>query len=256
MATNDSINKQLQEQPKQPANNKKEGSGTIREILEGNNMQQRFNEVLEDRAPQFTSSVLTLVNNDDLLKKAEPYSVITSAMIAATLNLPIEKSLGYAYIIPYRDRNTGVTSGSFQLGYKGLIQLALRSAQYKAINVTEIYEGELQKYDRLTEQLEIDTSKKESNVVIGYAGFFKLVNGFEKYVYWTREEIEAHRKKYSKSGNVWKNNFDAMAKKTVIRNLLSKWGILSIEMQKGLIREETDPSEYEENNIIDAEVIE
>ena len=117
------------------------------------------------------------------------------------------------------------------MGYKGYIQLALRSAQYKAMNVVEICEGELIKWNKLTEELIVDFNSRLSNSIIGYAGYFELVNGFRKVVYWTSEEIEQHRLKHSKSSYGWDNFYDSMAKKTVLRNMLTKWGILSIEMQ-------------------------
>ena len=122
------------------------------------------------------------------------------------------------------------------MGYKGYIQLALRTGQYKGINVVEIREGELISWNPLSEEVQIDFTQRKSDKVIGYAGYFKLLNGFEKTVYWSREDVEAHAKKFSKTysfkNGVWQTDFDSMAKKTVLRNLLSKWGILSIEMQK------------------------
>ncbi len=258
MATNESIEKQLQEQQKKEGTPEKQedGNRSVKGLLESENIKGRFDEILKERAPQYLSSIITLVNNDDMLKKADPYSVITSAMIAATLDLPIEKNLGFAYIIPYYDKNTKGQIASFQLGYKGLIQLALRTSQYKAINVTEIYEGELQEFNRLTEYLEIDQGKKLSNKVTGYAAYFELLNGFKKYVYWTADEIEGHKQKFSKGGNVWRDNYDAMAKKTVIKNMLSKWGILSVQMQDGLINDSADPLEHRERKEIkDLDVI-
>lgn len=133
-----------------------------------------------------------------MLQKAEPMSVISSAMVAATLDLPVDKNLGYAWIVPYGGK------AQFQLGYKGYIQLALRTGQYRNINVIEVYEGELQKWDRLTEEIELDFDEKKSDKVIGYTGYFELINGFKKTVYWSKEEIEKHKKKFSKSDFGWK----------------------------------------------------
>lgn len=198
---------------------------SIKGLMENPAIKKRFEEVLDKRAPQFMSSVVNLVNGDTNLRQCDQMSVIASAMVAATLDLPIDKNLGYAWVVPY-----GVKA-QFQLGYKGYVQLALRTGQYKSINVVEICEGELIKWNQLTEELVIDFEKRQSDAVIGYAGYFELVNGFRKTVYWTREQIEKHRQKFSKSGKVWATEFDAMAKKTVLRNMLSKWGILSIEMQ-------------------------
>lgn len=211
------------------ASKKTTGVGTagssIKGMLESPAIKKRFEEVLDKKAPQFISSVVNLVNGDTNLRKVDQMSVIASAMVAATLDLPVDKNLGYAWVVPYGDK------AQFQLGYKGYVQLALRTGQYKSINVVEICEGELIKWNQLTEELVIDFEKRLSDVVVGYAGHFELINGFRKTVYWTKEQIEKHRKKFSKSPFGWSKDFDAMAKKTVLRNMLSKWGILSIEMQ-------------------------
>ncbi|KIG19670.1 recombinase RecT, partial [Clostridium tetani] len=154
----------------------------------------------------------------------------------------------YAWVVPYGNK------AQFQLGYKGYVQLALRTGQYKSINVIEIHEGELIDWNPLTEELKIDFSKKESDAVIGYAGYFELLNGFKKSTYWTKEQITKHKNKFSKSDFGWKKDFDAMARKTVLRNMLSKWGILSIEMQnaytadQGIIKNEImETGEVKEN---------
>lgn len=220
MATNASLKNQLAQK------SELKGGVTLNSYLDNPKIKQRFEEVLGKKAPQFCSSLLTLYNNDSLLKKCDPKSIVPEAMKAAALDLPIEKNLGYAWIVPYKGQ------AQFQMGYKGYIQLALRSAQYKHINAVSIREGELISWNPLTEEIDIDFSKKKSEVVIGYAGYFELINGFKKTVYWSKEEIESHKKKFSKSDFGWKNNFDAMAIKTVIRNMLGKWGILSVEMQQ------------------------
>lgn len=210
-------------------NKKQSGAGsignTVKGLLDSPSYKKRFEEVLDKKAPQFMSSIVNLVNGDDFLKAVDQKSVIASAMVAATLDLPIDKNLGYAWVVPYAGK------AQFQLGYKGYIQLALRTGQYKSINVVEICEGELIKWNPLTEEIDIDFDKRKSDAVIGYAGYFELINGFKKTVYWSKEQIEKHKRRFSKSGKVWNTDFDAMAKKTVLRNMLSKWGILSIEMQ-------------------------
>lgn len=222
MATAENLKNQL-------ATKKETGVGsagnTIKSLLNSPAIKKRFEEVLNKKAPQYMSSIVNLVNGDTDLKKCDQMSVIASCMVAATLDLPIDKNLGYAWVVPYGNR------AQFQLGYKGYVQLALRTGQYKAINVIEVHEGELIEWNPLTEELNIDFSQKKSDAVIGYAGYFELINGFKKSTYWTREQIEKHRQKFSKSDFGWKKDFDAMAKKTVLRNMLSKWGILSIEMQ-------------------------
>lgn len=222
MATTDSLKKQI-------ATKKETGVGsagnTIKGLLDSPAIKKRFEEVLNKKAPQYMSSIVNLVNGDTNLKKCDQMSVIASCMVAATLDLPIDKNLGYAWVVPYGNR------AQFQLGYKGYVQLALRTGQYKAINVIEVHEGELIEWNPLTEELKIDFSQKKSDAIIGYAGYFELINGFKKSTYWTREQIEKHKQKFSKSDFGWKKDFDAMARKTVLRNMLSKWGILSIEMQ-------------------------
>jgi len=225
---------------------------TIKQLMNSENVKKRFEEVLGKRAPQFMTSVINLVNSDTNLQKCDQMSVIASAMVAASLDLPVDKNLAYAWIIPYGNR------ASFQIGYKGYIQLALRTGQYKHINVIEVYEGELQKWDRLTEEFEIDFSQKKSDAVIGYAAYFELINGFKKTVYWTKEEVERHRKRFSKSDFGWKNDWDAMAKKTVLKNMLSKWGILSIDMQKAFVEDDEDReiTKVDQDNIIDYSEIE
>lgn len=219
-------------------------------LLSSPAVMRRFEEVLGKRANQFTASILSLYNSEKMLQKAEPMSVISSAMIAATLDLPIDKNLGYAWVVPYAGK------AQFQLGYKGYIQLALRTGQYRNINVIEVYEGELVKWNRLTEEIELDFESKESDKVIGYTGYFELLNGFRKTVYWSKPEIEKHKQRFSKSDFGWSKDWDAMAKKTVIRNMLNKWGILSIDMQRAFTDDEKPPAETtasSEDNIIDGE---
>lgn len=205
---------------------------TVKQLLGADTIKKKFAEVLNDRAPQFMASLLGLVNNEALLQKADPNTIIQSALIAASLDLPIDKNLGYAWIVPYSG------AAQFQLGYKGYIQLALRTGQYKNINVIEIYEGELVRFNRLTEELEFDMDARTSDKIIGYAAFFELLNGFKKTVYWSKADVEKHKNKFSKSGFGWGKDWDAMAKKTVLKNMLSKWGILSIEMQKAYVEDD------------------
>lgn len=224
MATNSSLKEQLVNT--QDKGGAKVATNMLKSLMSNEDIKRRFTEVLKDKAPQYMSSIINLVNSDTNLTKCEPMSVIASCMVAATLDLPVDKNLGYAWIVPYKDRAT------FQMGYKGYIQLALRSAQYRSINVIDVCEGELVSWNKLTEELVIDFNRKKSDAIIGYAGYFELLNGFKKVVYWSKEEIDKHRATFSKSPFGWDNYYDAMAKKTVIRNILSKWGILSVEMQQ------------------------
>lgn len=218
----------------------------VKSLLNSPTIKKRFEEILGKRAPQFMTSIINLVNSDTNLQKCDPMSVISSAMIAATLDLPVDRNLGYAWVVPYGNK------AQFQLGYKGYVQLALRTGKYRAINAIPIREGELVRWNPLTEELEVDFEQRKSDAIIGYAGYFELINGFKKTVYWSKEEIERHRQRFSKSDFGWNNDYDAMALKTVIRNMLSKWGILSIEMQDAYIKDvevEERPEAVEEEYI-------
>ncbi|RPK11620.1 recombinase RecT [Bacillus subtilis] len=251
MATNQSIKNNIQK--KQKSAPVQQQGATMKGLHSSPSVIKRFEEVLGKRATQFTASILSLYNSEQMLQKTDPMSVISSAMVAATLDLPIDKNLGYAWIVPYGGK------AQFQLGYKGYIQLALRTGQYKSINCIPIHEGELQKWNPLTEEIEIDFEKRESDAVIGYAAYFELINGFRKTVYWTKAQVEKHKKKFSKSDFGWKNDWDAMALKTVLKAVLSKWGILSVEMQKAVIEEDETreridiTNEADSSEIIDSE---
>lgn len=245
MATNSSLQKQMTQASQR--SNVPAGVLQIKHLMKSETIKHRFEEVLHDKAPQFMASITNLVNSSQQLQDVDQTSVISSALVAATLDLPIDQNLGYAWVVPFKDRNRGFQKfAQFQLGYKGYIQLALRTGQYKRINATEVYEGEIQNWDRLTETY--DRGDRVSDNVVGYLGYFELTNGFQKTVYWTKDEMEAHRIKFNKSRTpkaltgVWKDNYDAMATKTVIRNLLSKWGILSIDMQTAVSKDETTQS--------------
>ncbi len=222
---------------------------TVRELLDKENVKARFNEVLRENAAGFTANLAIMVNNSSALQKCDPMSIVSAAVISASLNLPLDPNLGFAALVPYGD------NVQFQIMYKGIIQLAQRSGQYKTIGVTEIYEGELKEENRLTGEYVFDFSGKLSNTIIGYAAYFKLINGFEKTEYWPIDKVKLHGKKYSqtykKGFGKWIEDFDSMGKKTVLKNLLSKWGILSIEMQKavktdqGVIKGITEDAEIE-----------
>jgi recombination protein RecT len=203
---------------------------TLMSLLERDDIKKRFEGVLKNKSAGFVASILSLVNATPQLKACEPRSVLASAMVAATLDLPINQNLGFAFIIPYGSK------AQFQIGWKALVQLAIRTNKYRSMNAAPVYEGELKSYNRITGEIEFDLDAKKSNKVIGFVAFFRLINGFEKYFYMTLEEVTAHGKRYSKSfatGN-WATNFEPMALKTVIKLLLSKWGILSIEMQTAM----------------------
>ena len=237
MATVEQLKNNLIQNPENKVS--KEGPINIKNLLNQENVKKKFLEVLGSKTPSYLASVVSLATVN--LKEVEPMSIASSALVSATLDLPINPSLGFAYLVPFKEKQANgqfIKKAQFQLGYKGFIQLALRSGQYKNINVIEIYEGQLEEWNPLVEEIKFNFKEKLSDKVIGYASDFKLINGFEKTVYWSIEDVENHAKKFSKTYNskygVWKTNFDAMAKKTVLKNMLSKWGILSIEMQTAL----------------------
>jgi recombination protein RecT len=217
------VTKQAEKQPVPAAR--------LKFLLSEQSIKARFEDVLGKRAPAFLSSIVSATSANRALAECDPMSVISAAMIAASMDLPINPSLGFAHIVPYK----GVAQ--FQIGYKGFIQLAMRSGQYKTINLTPVREGELKRWDRFTGEMVFDATAT-SDVVVGYLLYFKLLNGFEKYFYMTREEIMAHGKEYSasfkKGFGMWVDDFDAMALKTVAKLGLSKFGILSVEMQKAV----------------------
>lgn len=186
--------------------------------------------MLGQKAQGFATSVLSVVNNNKLLQNAEPSSVYSSAMVAASLDLPINPNLGFAAIVPYGRQ------AQFQIMTRGLVQLAIRSGQYAKICNAVVHKGELVKYDPFRDEYEFDASKKESDEVVGFMAYFRTIGGFEKFYYMTKEEALAHGKRYSKSftSGVWATDPEAMCLKTVLKMLLSKFGILSIEMQRAI----------------------
>ncbi|EOA3813833.1 recombinase RecT, partial [Enterococcus hirae] len=262
MATSKDLKNQLTEQSNQVVDASKLGFKTL---MSTPAMKKKFTDILHEKSDAFMGSLLTLVGGDDYLSKAEPMTIIASALKAATMDLPIDKNLGYAYIVPFnRKEKVGKdwithNEAQFILGYKGYIQLAQRSGQYKALNAIEIYEGQLIEWNPLTEEFQFDYNAKQSDRVIGYVGFFELLNGFKKTVYWTKQEVEAHRIKHvkgfdkTKLTGAWKENYDAMAIKTVLRNMLAKWGILSVEMQNAVTSDER-VFRFDENNDLVEEV--
>lgn len=212
----------------------------VKAFFESDGVKAKFQELLGKNATSFITSVLQIVNSNDLLKEANPTTIYTAAAMAATLNLPINNQLGFAYIVPYKSRDRGVEA-QFQLGYKGLIQLALRSGQFHKLNATPIYDGQLVEENPLTGYV-FDFKAKKSDVVIGYAAYMELINGFEKVNYMTKKEVEKHSVKYSQTAKkgfgVWKDDFDAMALKTVTKLMLAKYAPLSVDIQKAVITDQ------------------
>lgn len=221
----------------------------IKAFFEGQQVKSKFQELLGSKAQGFITSVLQVCFSNDLLKDAEPQSVYQAAAIAATLDLPINNNLGFAYIVPYKGK------AQFQLGYKGFIQLSQRSGQFKTISASPIYEGQLIEENPL-KGFVFDFSQKTSDKVIGFAAYFSLINGFEKTLYMTVEELNKHGVKYSQTARkgfgLWKDDFNAMAQKTVLKLLLSKFAPLSIEMQKATL---ADQSVIKDAETMDVEYI-
>lgn len=217
-------------------------------MLDGEKLRGRFDELLGKRAPQFISSLVSMVNADPNMQLAfyeSPMTVVQSALKAATFDLPIDQNLGYAYIVPFKNSKKTPDGNwekrmeaSFILGWKGMHQLALRTGAYKTINVVDVRQGELKSYNRLTEEVEIvfedDEDKRDSLPIEGYVGYYRLVNGAEKTIYMSIKQIQNHEKKNRKGdfmGKGWRDDFDAMARKTVYRKLIGKWGVMSIDYQ-------------------------
>lgn len=211
--------------------------------MTSNLVQKRVNELIGDekKGARFISSIVSAVNANPQLKECDNASILSGALLGESLNLSPSPQLGNFYLVPFNDKNRGQVA-TFQLGYKGYIQLAIRSGQYKKLNVLAIKEGELIKYDPLNEEIEVDLiddeEKREKAKTIGYYAMFEYVNGFKKSMYWSKKKMEAHALQYSKgyakkSGyTFWEKDFDAMAYKTMLRQLISKWGVMSIDMQQ------------------------
>ena len=205
----------------------------------------------------FISSIVSAVQANPGLSECTNASLLSAALLGHSLNLPPSPQLGKMYFVPYKSSKTGVTEAQFMLSYKGYLELAMRSGQYRKIHVTDIREGELKSYDPIEDEYVFepitDIAKRSEAPIIGYYGYFILSNGFKKALYWSKEKLEAHAKKYSAAyrkgwdSSLWKTDFDAMAQKTIIRQLISKHGVMSIEMQKGfendygVIREDGTP---------------
>lgn len=222
-------------------------------------VQAKFKKLIGERTPAFISSILQIVNSNDLLKNATPASVHSAAATAATLELPLNNTLGFAYIVPFKDSKTQTVVAQFQIGYKGYIQLAQRTGLYNRIATTQVYEGQLIKNDPL-QGCVFDWDAQTSDTVIGYVAYFRLTNGFEATLYMSREDVLKHGKRYSKtfdhSYGLWKTNEEAMGKKTVLRLLLSKYAPLSIDTkmqtamtvdQSEIINAETSEVRYIDN---------
>lgn len=219
---------------------------TPTQFFKSDKVKNRFEKVLGEKATGFVTSVLQVINDSNMLQNVDTNSIFNAAMTAATLDLPINPNLGFAYIIPYK----GVAQ--FQMGYKGYIQLCQRSGLFKTISATPIYEGQISEENPLT-GFEFNFKVKHSDKVVGYASYFELLNGFQKTLYMTVEEVEAHALEYSQSykgkdkkgSSPWYDNFDSMALKTVLKLLLSKYAPMTVDMQKAV---QVDQAEIKDPN--------
>ena len=228
----------------------------LKNVLNAPSVQEQFKNALDKNANSFVASVIDLYNSDNGLQNCEPKAVVMEALKAAVLKLPINKSLGFAYIISYNNSKKQldgswqkVATPTFQIGYKGYIQLAMRTGQYKFINADKVYEGELRQVNKLTGEIDF-SGARTGDKVVGYFAYIEMINGFSKTLYRTTEDITAHAKRFSKSygskSSPWETDFDAMALKTVLSNLLSHYGFLSVEMIGAIESDQADVNPQEQ----------
>ena len=225
---------------------KKEQKPKFTAVINSDGYKRMINNTLGDprRAARFVTAVTSAVSTNPALSECDASTIVSAGLLGEGLNLSPSPQLGQYYLVPFKDRKNGRTVCQFQLGYKGYIQLAIRSGQYKKLNVLPIKEGELVSFDPLDEDIEVrlieDENQREKAQTIGYYAMFEYTNGFKKAIYWSREKMESHAEKYSmgykarKGFTFWEKDFDAMACKTMLRQLISKWGIMSIEMQRAI----------------------
>lgn len=217
------------------------------------------------RVERYTAAIMSAVATNPQLQTCEAKTILSGSLLAESLNLAHSPQLGHYYLVPFNNRKQGTTEAQFILGYKGYIQLAARSGNYKHINVMEIKEGELVSYNPFDEEIILnpiqDVDEREKTPTIGYYAMFEYINGFKKVIYWSKAQMLAHADKYSKAFNkasyekllngeipdkdlwkyssFWYKDFDSMAKKTMLRQLISKWGVMSVDMTQAI---ETDNS--------------
>lgn len=233
---------------------------SVKTLLEQEAVKNKIKELLKNKEQTFVTSLLSITNSNPKLNECEPNTVLMAALTATSLDLPINQNLGYAYIIPYKNNTTGTMVAQFQVGYKGLIQLAQRSGVFKTLNVTDIRQGEIKSNNIMTGEIELNFIQDRNELpVVGYLAYFKLTNGFEKILYMTVEELQKHGAKFSKTFNrsdsKWKTDFDSMAEKTVMKLLLNRFAPLSVEMTKAVesdqaVIRDIDKVEYIDNDTI------
>ena len=226
----------------QLATNKPKFSIAIQSDMYKNLINQTLGD--KDRSTRFIASISSAVATNQALQECDAGTILSGALLGESLNLSPSPQLGQYYLVPFNDSKKGYKVAQFQLGYKGYIQLAIRSGQYKKLNVLAIKRGELVKYDPLNEEIEVnlieDEEERENAETVGYYTMFEYTNGFRKSMYWSKSKMEKHALKYStgykakKGYTYWEKDFDGMAYKTMLRQLISKWGIMSIDMQQAV----------------------
>lgn len=226
---------------------------TIVDYIKLDVIQESAERALGDGGRQFLTSILSLANSNPAIMACEPRSVYAACLTAAALNLPINQNLGFAYIIPYKNKNTRTTEAQFQMGYKGFIQLAQRSGEFRSIGANVVYESQLTSFDNFSGEPIFDFNIEHNNKTIGYMAYFQLKNGFRKAAYMPTDKVKQHAKKYSqsfKSGyGPWSEDFDGMAKKTVLKLLLQRFAPMSIDLARAIESDQKVADEYLDNKI-------
>lgn len=226
----------------------KQDNNPVRAFFASEGVTKKFQDILGDRAQAFVTSVLQVANSNDRLKACTPMSIFNAAATAAVLDLPVNQNLGFSWLVPYNGE------AQFQIGYKGFIQLAQRSGQYARIITAPIYKNQFKSWNPITEDLQIDGTVEGEGGIVGYFAYFRLLNGYEKVSYWPREKVVKHAQRFSKNfegkNSIWQTDFDKMAMKTVLKNVLSQWGPLSVQMEKAIqfdqaVIKTVDGSEFE-----------
>jgi recombination protein RecT len=247
MAIQNSLAKQAQKQ-------------TFGVMINSEGYKKMINQTLGDpkKAARFVTAITSAVTTNPALQNCDAKTIVSAGLLGETLNLSPSPQLGQYYLVPFNDRKNNRTTAQFQLGYRGMLQLAQRSGEYKRINAMAVKEGELIRYDAFMDEIELryidDEEQREKLPTIGYFAMFEYHNGFRKVLYWSKAKMEAHAEKYSqgyrahKGYTFWEKDFDAMGVKTMLRQLLSKWGVMSLEMQKAY---DADGGVVNENGSID-----
>lgn len=216
-------------------------------FIRNETIQNRIEQLLDKRASQFTTSLITIANTNNKIAECRPDTVLNAALTAASMDLPLNPNLGFAYIVPYGNE------AQFQMGWKGYVQLAQRSGRYKTISTTPVYEGQLVSNDPLR-GIVFDWTKPSDGEPVGYVAYFELLNGFEKTLFMSASEMRKHATRYSKSFNngPWKTDYDKMAMKTVLKLLINRFGPMSTEMEQAIVNDQAvitdDGRKYVDND--------